>query len=64
MPLSPKSNESLPFCMAHFEYPLKRCADTVIALFGCYMAGACETAAVLAHILCTPYNHAPCHITS
>ena len=23
-----------------------------------------ETAAVSAHILCTPYNHAPCHVTS
>ena len=25
------------------------------------MAGAHETAAVLAQVLCTPYNHAPCH---
>ena len=25
------------------------------------MAGAHETAAVSVHVLCTPYNHAPCH---
>ena len=23
-----------------------------------------ETAAVSAHVLCTPYNHAPCHVTT
>ena len=28
------------------------------AIFCCYMAGACKTAAISAHSLCTPYNYA------
>ena len=28
-------------------------------LFGCYMADACETAAISVHVLYTPYTYAP-----
>ena len=50
----------MPFTV-RFEYPPKWCT---YALFDCYMADgqvSRETTAVLAHVLCTIYNHAPVH---
>ena len=48
-------HEWLAFYSAFFEYPPKWCT---------YSAGMVphETAAVLAQVLCTLYNHAPCHL--
>ena len=40
------------FAQLAFEY-----LASVTALFSCCMAGALETAAISAHVLCTPLNH-------
>ena len=36
-------------------------SGVLVALCECYMAGATWNAAVSAQVLCTPFNHAPCH---
>ena len=46
-------------------YPFIACIINIhgngvlVALFGCCMAGATWNATISAHVLCTPFNHAP-----
>ena len=48
------------FFMAHFEYPPEWCTDSTVWL----LHGWCHGKLLLSQcILCTPYNHAPCHVT-
>ena len=49
------ARDSNIFCYCSFLY----CSGILPALFGCYMTGATRTAAVSAHVLCTPYSHTP-----
>ena len=50
-------SDCIPF-IAHFVYIHQSGVLTV--LFGCYMVPR-ETAAVSAHVLCSPYNSLQCH---
>ena len=44
----------------HFEYPLKWCTYSTFGL----LCGWCRVKLLPSqHVLCTPYNHAPCHVT-
>ena len=45
------------FTQCVFEYPLKWYAYSTVLVITWLVPH--ETAAVLAHVLCTPYNHAP-----